>query len=183
MTTAATANETTKRPPFSFLPPDDYNVSGPDGKGRNRLRIEVMSPAPRCPFKPLTYEAAWEALHRPEHARLSWASYGPCDGAACESCPALPAPRNVLYTPTVAREDEEGRVWLMGRREGGWAEFGYPYRTWGALLASWDVSVGARGRDENGTYFNISPAPYHPVDADLMGVSERYELSAALAAW
>jgi hypothetical protein len=143
---------------FSFLPPDDYNASGPDGKGRNRLRVEVMSPAPRCPFKPLTYEAAWESQHRPEHARLSWASFGLCEGSACASCPAFSVGRERLYAPAVVREDADGRAWLMSRREGGWAEFGYPYRTWGDLLAAWDVILGNRGHDEHGAYIYVRPA-------------------------
>lgn len=142
---------------LSFLPPDSYDPRGADGRGRNRLRLEVMPPARRCPLLPLTYEAAWESQHRPEHSRQSWASFAPCTGGACEACPVFTAQRERLYAPTVAREDERGRVWLMNRREGGWAEFGYPHETWGALLAAWDVTVGSRGRDEHGVYFEVTP--------------------------
>lgn len=153
MAQSETRNE--RRPAPGFLPPDPYDASGVDWRGRNRLRLEVMTPARRCPLLPLTYEAAWESRHRPAHSHQSWASFGVCTGSACESCPVFTAKRERLYAPTVAREDEEGRVWLMSRRENGWGEFGLPYATWGDLLRAWDVAVGARGRDEHGVYFEV----------------------------
>lgn len=159
---------------FSFLPPDSYDHRGVDGQGRNRLRLEVVTPARRCSLLPLTYEAAWESEHRPEHSRQSWASFAPCTGNACETCPISTAKKVKPFGPTVVREDEQGRVWLMNRREGGWAEFGHPYKTWGALLAAWDVTVGARGRDGHGVYFEVTSAEREAETSRPLTLSRQY---------
>jgi hypothetical protein len=60
----------------------------------------------------------------------------------------MPDPaRRRLLAPTVIRTDGAGRCWLMSRREGGWASFGYCYESLEALLAEWDVRVTGEGRD------------------------------------
>jgi site-specific DNA-methyltransferase (adenine-specific) len=56
----------------------------------------------------------------------------------------------------VIRRDEQGRWWLLNRRDRGFGEFGYSFASLEELLAAYAVTPGAEAQDEHGTY---RPAP------------------------
>lgn len=46
---------------MNYLEPPTYQVRGPDGKGWNRLRLDVMTPVPQCALQPLDIASCYEA--------------------------------------------------------------------------------------------------------------------------
>lgn len=141
---------------------DEYSPRGPDGQGRNRLRVDALSPSARCMAQPTSFQAAWEVFHRPAHVRASWGFFRPCTHERCATCPvaarARGPRRRLMSDASVIREDEQGRVWLLSRRDGGWAEFGLPYDSWADLLLDWELVVERWSSDEHGRYYTVSKA-------------------------
>jgi len=144
-----------------YLTYDPYNPSGPDGQGRNRLRVDAISPQPRCAFKPRTYAALWEAH---DTSRAQWSdSYDYCtNGGDCQNCPfgngefkgKVPASfADDLYI----REIEDGATnagqpMAMNRPDKGFAEFGKWGFTWTDVFHCPDRYAAKFGRDEHSRY-------------------------------
>lgn len=152
--------------PYVIEPPS-LDPLGPDGAGRNRLRVDVMPPGERCRLLPCCWSAAWTAEHRPRHVRESWSLFELCRGTACSSCSVAQkreGERTRPFQSTVVREryaEGPGGPWrpnIMNRRERGWGEKSYEYATWGAMLGEWDISVGDCGRDEHGVFYEVHRA-------------------------
>lgn len=78
-----------------------------------------------------------------------------------------PLPRRIgVPIPVTARQTEAGAVWLLNRREQGWASFGYRYESWQevAKYHPWlrPISVGV---DETGPYLPMREFPPEVFDA------------------
>ena len=147
---------------YRINPPDTYDPRGPDGQGRNRLRVEVVTPAPRCRLRPETYEAAWTHDNRPTHAAACWSSFGPCVYSGdCAGCPlAVKRAASWLFWPdppdrSVIRALGDD-LHLMNRQRGGFRQRSIPYRSWAALYADVAIRVVGKKTDEHGEYIEIA---------------------------
>lgn len=65
-----------------------------------------------------------------------------------------PAPVRLLGTGYV-RFAEDGRPWLLSRREGGWAEVGVRCESWDDLFRRYDVRVVEHGVDEHSAWWAV----------------------------
>ena len=136
--------------PVYLEPENDYSPQGPDGRGRNRLRIELLSASPQCAIRPLLITKLKEAMD----TRLAQHGYfGRCDhGGQCETCPRLKR-RTTLESfgnQVLFREDPEDPsiVWAMNKPEDGWASSGYRWKLEDiAVLEGW--RLGRLFRDEH----------------------------------
>ena len=64
-----------------------------------------------------------------------------------------------LLQPTVVRV-RDGKVYLMNRRDRGWAERSIEFPNWGGLFTDWDLEILGYGMDEAGMFIHVSsPAP------------------------
>lgn len=53
------------------------------------------------------------------------------------------------------RFDADGRLWLLSRREDGWASFGVVCDGWDDLFRRYDVKVTAHGVDKDGPWWTV----------------------------
>lgn len=53
------------------------------------------------------------------------------------------------------RADVSGALWLLSKRETGWAAFGYCFRDWDELFRRWNVRVVETGADEHGPFVAV----------------------------
>jgi hypothetical protein len=60
-----------------------------------------------------------------------------------------------LLTAGPVRQDERGGLWLLSKRETGWAAFGYQLGTWDNLFRHYDVEVYEAGTDKHGPYWMV----------------------------
>jgi hypothetical protein len=58
-----------------------------------------------------------------------------------------------LLGPGFVRFTESGELWLLGKRETGWAAFGFRCDSWDDLFRRYDVRVTAHGSDEHGMWW------------------------------
>lgn len=110
-----------------YLPAPACDPCGPDGQGRNRLRVEILDPLPQCALKPRTMRKLLLETYDTQHAR--WGGFGPCDGhGQCSRCPLHtdPQPLGFRAAQLAVRVDETGRPWIMHHLEKGWASYGEP---------------------------------------------------------
>jgi hypothetical protein len=63
-------------------------------------------------------------------------------------------PMRLLDVGTV-RFDESGRLWVMNKRESGWASFGICLDDWDNLFRQFNVKVTGHGVDGNGPWWAI----------------------------
>jgi hypothetical protein len=64
------------------------------------------------------------------------------------------SPRRLLG-PGFVRFDADGRPWVLGNREKGWAHFGFICDDWDDLFRRWNVSVTAHGTDKHGPWWQV----------------------------
>jgi len=122
--------------PYRVLIRDDYDPRGPDGRGRNRLRIEVMQPMPRCALRPRTRAAALDLWRGMVRFGVPTA-YGYCIGTHCQSC-RINSPRQPWRDSWVLSEDHSrGGIWLMGDIQPD--AFGYFYDSWESVARAVEV--------------------------------------------
>ena len=145
-----------------IVPADEYLATGTDGKGRNRLRIEILDPLPRCSHQPLTWQAAYDTARG--MARFGvWTAYAPCTGpyseeGKCSRCKTVGC-REDWNSLWIIREDvNRAFVWILDgtKRQshyGGWGALGFAYRGWAALFRSALVPILSVKYDEFGRYF------------------------------
>ena len=127
--------------------------AGPDGWGWNRLAVAVMDPLDRCALLPKTRQAALDTL-RGMATFGNPTTYWPCTfSTGCASCPRVLREREPWNAAWHLREDQQGRVWLLGDVERGFAGFGYAYKSWRALLAAVEVPQLQRQIDTTGPYW------------------------------
>ena len=103
--------------------PPEYDPRGPDGRGRNRLRIEFFGSVEAkqlCRLRPRNAKALWEALERDGR----YADLDSCDGCGTGRCPRSCRDRGAPFHGELYRVDEDGGAWMMNRRDRGWAELG-----------------------------------------------------------
>jgi hypothetical protein len=138
---------------YRALLDDGYNPRGPDGQGWNRLAIHPLRPTVRCILRPTTRQAALDTARG--MARLGViTAYGECtSNLQCSACSRGSNEREKWQPGWLIREDSQGRVWLLGNRERGWASFGYCYPHWEAIISSVDVPMLKRHTDEHGFYW------------------------------
>jgi hypothetical protein len=67
---------------------------------------------------------------------------------------AAPPNQARLLGPGVVRMRRK-ELWLMNRREEGWASFGILVGTWDELFRRYDVRVTGHGRDETSEYWTV----------------------------
>lgn len=67
-----------------------------------------------------------------------------------------------LFGPGTVRF-RDGELWLLNRREGGWASWGVRLDSWDDLFRRYNVAVTVHGVDEHGTWWEVDHvAPLHP---------------------
>lgn len=66
--------------------------------------------------------------------------------------PAKPAR---LFGPGTVRFGESGALWLLSKREAGWASFGVLLDSWDDLFRRYDVRVTRHGEDEHGPWWEV----------------------------
>ena len=147
-----------------YLPAPEPDRRGPDGKGRNRLRIESVW-FDECALRPTSWQTLWIA--QADTRRAWYGNFGPCGRKGrCGGCPVWEAP------PLACRDhgDGSGRMlarldphrrdlaWLMVCPELGWDSYGYPW-TWAELarLRGWQADRGYF--DEHGEGFWLRRVP------------------------
>jgi len=119
---------------------------GPDGRGRNRLRIEDVGPwmPHRCLLRPGDLRALWAGLERPRSCEPTM--FGACDNEAqhtrCMRLVRAELERGA-QAPLCVRVAEDGRPWLLNRPGRGWGEFGKQLR---GLDRAAEALAGAHGR-------------------------------------
>ncbi len=65
-----------------------------------------------------------------------------------------PSPVRLLGVGTV-RFDEQGRMWLMNKRETGWGSFAVPVADWDDLFRRYNVRVTEHGVDSAGAWWSV----------------------------
>jgi hypothetical protein len=143
--------------PYQLRIQDTYDPRGPDGRGRNRLRIEYIEPTPRCALRPRTKAAAldlWRGMARFGNTT----AYAPCIGESCQACP-VNSPREAWQPGWVLSEDTtRGGVWLMGSTKPD--AFGYYYRSWEPVARSMEVPKLTQVLDAHwGTLYRADETP------------------------
>lgn len=131
---------------------NDRPAAGPDGKGWNRLRIDVGEPAPRCRLRPTTWQAAWTVSCRPYHCHDVWSVFEMCTPRRCP----LQVARDPIGPPAVVRVDHErGGVWVLNRKDEGWGEYGMRFPSWSAAFSHYDLSIASPKKDAYGVYYPL----------------------------
>ena len=70
----------------------------------------------------------------------------------------VPPPEPVrTLAPGCVRFADDGRLWLLNRREGGWASWGVPCTGWDDLFRRYAVRITEHGTDEHGAYWITVP--------------------------
>lgn len=64
------------------------------------------------------------------------------------------APARLMGTGYV-RFTTAGAMWLLGKRESGWAAFGYRLADWDELFRRYNVRVTGHGTDEHGAWWSV----------------------------
>lgn len=63
-----------------------------------------------------------------------------------------------LLGPGCLRFDAHGKLWLLGKRERGWAAFGVCVRDWDTAFRRFDMRITGHGTDETGEFWTAEPA-------------------------
>lgn len=146
-----------------YLKPAQYDPSGPDGRGMNRLRIDFIDPSAQCALKPATYAAVQEVSQTTERA-----AYGPYEHCTnkgdCQNCPIFndqhksrldkPLHTNEFYIREAAGggklADVTGHFPMsMNHFRKGFSSFGYWGQSWKDLVLDKDFYPAKFGRDEH----------------------------------
>jgi len=142
-----------------YLHPPEYDPAGPDGKGRNRLRIEWWGCSAQCALLPKT---ARKLVHESQDTRLAhWGYFGVCNKGPgqCSYCDVSNQHTHLPFTANrfaVRIDDDNNLVWVMNRLDKGWGEFGYPFRLPTIARCENYYIEGRRiYRDEHSEYFFI----------------------------
>lgn len=70
----------------------------------------------------------------------------------------VPPPTPVrMLGPGCVRFDEQGRLWLLNKRESGWASWGVICDGWDDLFRRYAVVITATGKDEHGLWWIAEP--------------------------
>jgi hypothetical protein len=56
------------------------------------------------------------------------------------------------------RFDGNGLIWVLNKRESGWASHGYPYKSWDELFRYWGIKIIGHGTDQYGEWWDIDNA-------------------------
>lgn len=139
---------------YYFIPSDEYDPGGPDGKGRNRLRIEIMEPSPRCGLVPLDEQAAWTMEHRSRFWKLSWSRFAPCEVGRCP----LQRERYKRTAPMVIREhnEQQGVLFLVeDATESSFECYSIWFKNWESLYRSQEIRIAWPKRDKYGRYWSL----------------------------
>lgn len=152
--------------PIYLVLDDNYNPSGPDGKGRNRLRIDTISPMPRCALRPKTYDALRECQDtqrvKPDTC------YDLCTNQGdCQNCPLFKGeyqPKmpeffgDEIYVreyPLNSSRDWAGQPMAMNKMKDGWGDYAKWGFTWADVM-HWPGCYPAKfGRDEHSRWVLI----------------------------
>lgn len=147
-----------------YLPAPEPDHRGPDGKGRNRLRIESIW-LDECALRPTSWQTLWIA--QTDTRRAWYGNFGPCGRTGrCDGCAVWEAPPLACRDHgdgsgrMLARLDPRRRdlVWLMVNPDLGWDSDGYRW-TWAQLarLRGWQADRGHV--DEHGEGFWLRRVP------------------------
>lgn len=136
-----------------YLKPPAHKPTGPDGEGRNRLRIDILEPTPRCALRPRQYSALREAFD----TRLAqWGGhFDVCDGPGkCGACPRLERrfELDAFGDRVMVRIDSQGRPYAMDRPEEGWGSWSM-FLSWADIGSIEGWRVGPQERDDVSGYF------------------------------
>jgi hypothetical protein len=147
-----------------YLPAPEPDRRGPDGKGRNGLRIESIW-LDECALRPTSWQTLWIA--QTDTRRAWYGNFGPCGRTGrCGGCAVWEAPPLACRDHghgsgrMLARLDPRRRdpVWLMVNPDLGWESYGYRW-TWAQLarLRGWQADRGHV--DEHGEGFWLRRVP------------------------
>lgn len=140
-----------------FLPGPNVDPKGPDGQGRNRLRVDAIEPTARCALRPRTFAALRESQNT---ALAQWGGhFAPCTGSGqCSECPRATRQFSMDAAPgeLFVRLHAEGSVHYTADLAGGWnAElFLIDWDDLAALESGW--RLGRLQRDEHSHFIAIS---------------------------
>ena len=143
------------------LQPPEYDPRGPDGKGRNRLRIEYRDLSPQCALRPTSYATLVESQ---DTRRARWGSFRECAGAGpCTSCPTPRAEQQLpAFGDRVCVRIEETptgeQPWVMNRPDRGWGERGMPV-SWDVLAQLTNFQPAGQFTDKYGAGFWLERVP------------------------
>lgn len=143
-----------------LLPPE-YDPRGPDGQGRNRLRIEFHDLSVQCALRPTSYATLVESQ---DSRRARWGGYRSCSGRpSCQGCPALRGEEQLdAFGDRVCVRIEETptgeQPWVMNRPDRGWGEQGTPV-SWDVLAKITNFRPAGQFRDKHGAGFWLERVP------------------------
>lgn len=145
-----------------YLTPPAHNPVGPDGEGRNRLRVDALEPMARCALRPRQYSALREA----RDTRLAqWGGHlDVCDGRGdCRACPRLERrfELGAFGDRVMIRVDSQGRPFAMNHPEKGWGSWSL-FLSWSdiGVMEGWDI--GPQERDDVSAFFWMTRAIHSP---------------------
>lgn len=141
-----------------FLESSGYNPIGPDGQGRNRLKIDSIDPQPRCALRPSSYPA----LRESQDTRLAqWSgSFGICTNAGrCNGCERSghQFELEAFTSEVMIRIDAQNRLHAMNKADEGWSSYGR-FLNWEDLAAIKGWRIGRSGSDRHSQYILIHRA-------------------------
>jgi len=137
--------------PIHLLPPNE-DPRGPDGRGRNRLRVDTMTLSSQCALKPKSYPSLKYESTNTMLARWGW--FGTCHkNGDCKNCEMLqPTELDFGQEKALVRIDEENNPWIMNKPERGWGEYGKKV-TWEFLARLRGWKIGETHKDEESSGF------------------------------
>jgi hypothetical protein len=136
-----------------FLEAPSHHAAGPDGKGWNRLRVDVYL-HDQCAMQPRSYPSL---KYESSNTMLAkWGCFGHCTREGkCDDCPLMePTSLDLEVDKVLVRIDDKNVPHLMNRPDKGWGESSYDTSwTFLARLEGW--TIGERYRDEHSEGFWI----------------------------
>nr|WP_233337831.1 hypothetical protein [Pseudomonas aeruginosa] len=142
-----------------YLEGPSYDPRGPDGDGRNRLRIDSIDPQPRCALRPRTFAGLRESMNT---AIAQWGShFDVCSGGGeCSACFRFTRRHNIQSPPDalIVRLHPDGSLHYTSDVKAGWNASLTPI-AWDDLASleeGW--SLGRVLRDEHSQYIPLNRA-------------------------
>lgn len=140
-----------------FLEAPTQDPRGPDGQGRNRLRVDSLDPTPRCALRPRSFPT----LRESQNTMLAqWnGQFGRCiSQGMCESCGhasyRFRLPEGLEHL--VIRLHEDGSLHYSSEQDAGWAANLTPI-DWDDLATLEDGWVISRAsRDQHSEFITIT---------------------------
>jgi hypothetical protein len=137
-----------------------YRIEPESNRGQsNALRIESISPAPRCVLRPKTWQAVLIRDTRPALVYTDWCHFDYCISGQCTNCRIYQSysERSRLNEADACVRRADDNTWcLMNHRRKGWASYCYWYPSLPELVSLWAIQIMSAKRDEHGVYYPVA---------------------------